>query len=157
MDDRIKADNIRSLKNLYLAEDVTLTDLVDLQSMVNFKLEAFDQSYGKLLETDNRIRRNNYEQVWQKLLRQLKTIQEQIVNLAKFLNKESQVEDIQTLELELAIKQQRTRNKNSSVRDSLKTLQDDKQKLQSELTKSLVRAINQAKVNKVTQDLQNKE
>ncbi|OBQ03636.1 MAG: hypothetical protein AN482_19415 [Anabaena sp. LE011-02] len=155
IDRRIDANNIRSLKYLQLAANLTLTDLLELQSLVNLKLGIFDQSYQKVLNTNNQIRRSHYQQLWQKLSRQIKNTQQQIINLAQVLNRESQVADIQKLADNLAYEQRRiTDIEESSLKDTLKRLQNEKQELQDKLTEVLSLAIQQAKINKVKHDLQ---
>jgi DNA helicase HerA-like ATPase len=155
IDRRIDANNIRSLKYLQLAANLTLTDLVELQSLVNVKLGIFDQFYQKVLDKNNQIRRSHYQQLWQKLSRQIKNTQQQIINLAQVLNRESQVADIQKLADNLAYEQRRiTDVEESSLKDTLKRLQNEKQELQDKLTEVLSLAIQQAKINKVKHDLQ---
>lgn len=155
IDRRIDANNIRSLKYLQLAANLTLTDLVELQSLVNVKLGIFDQFYQKVLDKNNQIRRSHYQQLWQKLSRQIKNTQQQIINLAQVLNRESQVADIQKLSDNLAYEQRRiTEIEESSLKDTLKRLQNEKQELQDKLTEVLSLAIQQAKINKVKHDLQ---
>ncbi|WP_016950752.1 ATP-binding protein [Anabaena sp. PCC 7108] len=155
IDRRIDANNIRSLKHLQLAGNLTLTDLVELQSLVNIKLGIFDQSYQKVLDTNNRIRRSHYQQLWQKSSRQLQSVQQQIINLAQVLDKESQVADIQKLKDNLAYEQRRiTDIEESSLKETLKRPQNEKQELQNKLTEVLSLAIQQAKINKVKRDLQ---
>lgn len=155
IDRRIDANNIRSLKYLQLAANLTLTDLVELQSLVNVKLGIFDQFYQKVLDKNNQIRRSHYQQLWQKLSRQIKNTQQQIINLARVLNRESQVADIQKLADNLAYEQRRiTDVEESSLKDTLKRLQNEKQELQDKLTEVLSLAIQQAKINKVKHDLQ---
>ncbi len=155
IDRRIDANNIRNLKYLQLAANLTLTDLVELQSLVNVKLGIFDQFYQKVLNTNNQIRRSHYQQLWQKLSRQTRNTQQQIINLARVLNKESQVADIQKLVDDLAYEQRRiTDIEESSLKDTLKRLQNEKQELQDKLTEVLSLAIQQAKINKVKNDLQ---
>ncbi|AFW94976.1 hypothetical protein ANA_C12239 [Anabaena sp. 90] len=155
IDRRIDANNIRSLKYLQLAANLTLTDLVELQSLVNVKLGIFDQFYQKVLDKNNQIRRSHYQQLWQKLSRQMKNTQQQIINLAQVLNRESQVADIQKLADNLAYEQRRiTDVEESSLKDTLKRLQNEKQELQDKLTEVLSLAIQQAKINKVKHDLQ---
>lgn len=107
IDKRIDAHNIRSLKYLQLSNNLTLTDLVELQSLVNLKLGIFDQAYQKVLDTKNHIRRSHYKQLWQKLSRQLLTVQQQIINLAEVLDKKSQLADIYQSKENLAYKQKR--------------------------------------------------
>ena len=155
IDRRIDANNIRSLKYLQLAANLTLTDLVELQSLVNVKLGIFDQFYQKVLDKNNQIRRSHYQQLWQKLSRQIKNTQQQIINLAQVLNRESQVADIQKLADNLAYEQRRiTDIEELSLKDTLKRLQNEKQELQDKLTEVLSLAIQQAKINKVKHDLQ---
>ena len=155
IDRRIDANNIRSLKYLQLAANLTLTDLVELQSLVNVKLGIFDQFYQKVLDKNNQIRRSHYQQLWQKLSRQIKNTQQQIINLARVLNRESQVADIQKLADNLAYEQRRiTDVEELSLKDTLKRLQNEKQELQDKLTEVLSLAIQQAKINKVKHDLQ---
>jgi len=155
IDRRIDANNIRSLKYLQLAANLTLTDLVELQSLVNVKLGIFDQFYQKVLDKNNQIRRSHYQQLWQKLSRQMKNTQQQIINLAQVLNRESQVADIQKLSDNLAYEQRRINDiEESSLKDTLKRLQNEKQELQDKLTEVLSLAIQQAKINKVKHDLQ---
>ena len=155
IDRRIDANNIRSLKYLQLAANLTLTDLLELQSLVNLKLGIFDEFYQKVLDTNNRIRRIHYQQLWQKLSRQMKNTQRQIINLAQVLNRESQVADIQKLSDNLAYEQRRiTDIEESSLKETLKRLQNEKQELQDKLTEVLSLAIQQAKINKVKHDLQ---
>jgi DNA helicase HerA-like ATPase len=155
IDRRIDANNIRSLKYLQLAANLTLTDLLELQSLVNLKLGIFDQSYQKVLDKNNQIRRSHYQQLWQKLSRQMKNTQQQIINLAQVLNRESQIADIQKLVDNIAYEQRRiTDVEESSLKDTLKRLQNEKQELQDKLTEVLSLAIQQAKINKVKHDLQ---
>jgi hypothetical protein len=108
-----------------------------------------------VLDKNNQIRRSHYQQLWQKLSRQIKNTQQQIINLAQVLNRESQVADIQKLADNLAYEQRRiTDVEESSLKDTLKRLQNEKQELQDKLTEVLSLAIQQAKINKVKHDLQ---
>ena len=115
----------------------------------------FDQFYQKVLNTNNQIRRSHYQQLWQKLSRQMKNTQQQIINLSQVLNRESQVADIQKLADNIAYEQRRiTDVEESSLKDTLKRLQNEKQELQDKLTEVLSLAIQQGKINKVKHDLQ---
>jgi DNA helicase HerA-like ATPase len=155
IDRRIDANNIRSLKYLQLANNLTLTDLVELECLVNQRLDIFDKSYQEVLEKNNKIRRSHYKQVWQKTSRQMQTIQQQIINLAQILGRESQVADIQKLKDNLDYEQRRiTDVEESGLKDNLKRLQNEKQEVQEKLTEVLSLAIQQAKINKVKNDLQ---
>jgi uncharacterized Fe-S cluster-containing MiaB family protein len=85
----------------------------------------------------------------------LKTIQQQIINLAQILARESQVADTQKLKDNLDYEQRRiTDIEESSLRQNLKRLQNEKHELQEKLTEVLSLAIQQAQINKVKHDLQ---
>ncbi len=85
----------------------------------------------------------------------MKNTQQQIINLAQILNRESQVADIQKLSDNIAYEQRRiTDVEESSLKDTFKGLQNEKQELQDKLTEVLSLAIQQAKINKVKNDLQ---
>ena len=101
--------------------------MIELESLINIRLGIFDKSYQKVLDKNNQIRRSHYKQLWQKLSRQLKTIQQQIINLAQILARESQVADIQKLKDNLDYEQRRiTDIEESSLQQNLKRLQNEK-------------------------------
>ena len=86
----------------------------------------FDQFYQKVLNTNNQIRRSHYQQLWQKLSRQMKNTQQQIINLAQVLNRESQVADIQKLSDNIAYEQRRITDIVNGIKIEIQNAKDDR-------------------------------
>ncbi|MEH2110399.1 ATP-binding protein [Nostoc sp.] len=153
-DKRIKADNIHNFKRLQPCPNLTLSDLLELRSHLTTKLAVFDRLYQEVVDTHNRIPRDKYKHQWQKLSRQLQTLQQQVTKLAKFLDNSKQANPLKQHEDEIAYEQRRiTDLEERSLQNILKQLQKDRQELQDELTKVLNRAVEQVKIDKVRQDL----
>jgi hypothetical protein len=153
-DRRLDPRNLRSLKNLQPANDLTLTDLLDLRSHLTTQLTVFEHRYQEVLETNNRIPRSKYKQQWQQLSRQLQTLQRQVITLTTSLGKPNLAKELEQQWDAIAYEQRRiTEDEEYSLKDTLKRLEKECQDLQEKLTEVFNRTIEQTKINKVIQDL----
>jgi hypothetical protein len=82
-DPPIDSRSYRRLKNLELDDRLSLRDLLELRSDLTTKLELFNLSYQKVVEIDNRIPRDRSKQQWQRLDRQMQTIDRQVAKLCQ--------------------------------------------------------------------------
>lgn len=155
IDKRIDSRKLRSLNNLQPAEHLTLRELLELQSAIATKFTLFDQRYQEVIDIDTNIPRNKYKQQWQKLSRQLQTLQQQVVNLAIFLGKPEFSKVLEQRKEEIDYEQRQiSESEEPQLKDILKKLQKDKKELQSKQREVLHGAIEQAKIDKVMHDLQ---
>jgi hypothetical protein len=153
IDRRIKA-SLANLKYIQPAEHLSLRDLLELRSSLNLQITSFDRSYQEAVATNNRIPRSKYKQQWQTLSRQITTLQQQISGLATFLDKSAQIIPLQQQIDRIAFEQKSIDSREDpAIRDSLKGLDNDRRELQDKLTEVLELAIDRAKIDKITNDL----
>jgi DNA helicase HerA-like ATPase len=153
IDKRIKV-SLANLKYIQPAEHLSLRDLLELRSSLNLPITSFDRSYQEIVATNNRIPRAKYKQQWQTLSRQVTTLQQQISGLATFLDKSDQIIPLQQQIERIALEQKSIDSREDpAIRDSLKGLDNERRELQDKLTEVLVRAIDRAKIDKITNDL----
>ncbi|MEM6753300.1 MAG: DUF87 domain-containing protein, partial [Cyanobacteria bacterium P01_C01_bin.38] len=155
IDRRIDSGKLRNLNNLQPAKHLTLRELLELQSAIATKFKLFDQRYQEVTDIETNIPRTKYKQRWQKLSRQLETLHQQVVNLTQFLGKSESSKDIEQAKGEIDYEKRQIMEKEEPrIQDILKQIQKDKKELQFKQTEVLNRAIEQAKIEKVMQDLQ---
>jgi DNA helicase HerA-like ATPase len=153
-DPPIDSRSYRRLKNLELDDRLSLRNLLELRSDLTTKLELFNLSYQKVVEIDNRIPRDRSKQQWQQFDRQMQTIDRQVSKLCQLLDR-TESNDLLKQRKEIdyqhkkLVQQQEVANE-----DKLKALKSDRDKWQERMIEILDLAINKAKLNKITHDLQ---
>jgi DNA helicase HerA-like ATPase len=154
MEDRIKADRSSNLKHLHPNSKLSLRDLLQLRSDLIIKLNAFDVNYQRVVDLDNSIPRSKYKYQWQQLSRKMQTISRQVSSLCQSLDR-PEPDSLIKLNSDIAYEQKKIgNNEELKIRDKFKQLKVEHQKWQEKMTEALDRAVEQAKIDKVVQDLQ---
>lgn len=155
IDRRIDSRKLNNLKNLQPAKNLTLRELLELQSAIATKFTLFEQRYQEVIDIDINIPRTKYKQQWQKLDRQLKTLHQQVFKIATLFNKPELAKTLEQLKEEIDYeKRQIVEKEEEEIKNILKNLQKDRAELQFKQTEVLNRAIEKAKIDKVINDLQ---
>jgi len=147
--------NPRSLKKLRYVSHLSLRELLELRSHLLAQLTTFDQQYQEVTTTYNHILGDKQNKQWQQVSRLLGAIQQRVATLAEFLGQPEQAavmkENFGIIQVEW---RKLTRRDYTSVGDKLEKLAKERKDWEVKLKDFFDQAIEQAKINKVNQDIQ---
>ncbi|MEA5563681.1 ATP-binding protein [Planktothrix agardhii] len=147
--------NPRSFKKLRYVSHLSLRELLELRSHLLAQLTTFDHQYQEVTTAYNRILGDKQNKQWQQVSRLLGAIEQRVATLAEFLGQPEQAavvkENFGIIQVEW---RKLTETNYASVGDNLEKLAKERKDWEVKLKEFFNQAIEQAKINKVNQDMQ---
>lgn len=152
---RLSNATVSNLTNLQPSPHLSLKHLLELRSHLFVKLQQFEQHYQEAIANNNRIPRSKYKQQWQQLNRQVQAIGRQVTILSEFTGKQDRGVTLKSQLDELEFQQSLIEKKEEhQLNNTLEQLKNNQEKLAARFKEVFERSIEQAKTNKIKQDLQ---